>query len=372
MQPPKLTEMALTPLRIALGLAVLGALVYLVVASTTSRPGSRQWRGVDVGSRWHVLPEEEAIRDLREAAALGADMVRVDLRWNWLQPDGPDAYSRYRMARVERLLEVARSEGLRVLGQASFSPCWASTAPRTAGGECAPDHGLYPPADPDKYGAFISEIVSRWGDALGALEIWNEPNQVAFWRGTPAQYVALVRNAAQAISRSDHPDLPVVAGALSGSNTSYLQELYDEDIDRWSDAISVHPYDVRWGGPGAGFRDPTIPRRGDQWSFAAGVPAIHEVMLANGDPDPLWITEFGYPDCPATPYCVDPELQGDYLASAMRTASVWPYVDVFLIFRLRDWFSPQPGMQFHFGLLRRDWSPKPAADSVREALAALD
>lgn len=339
-------------------------------ASTSPSTVDGQWRGFDVGSAWHGLPEQDSVRDLREAAELGADTVRVDLRWYWLAPDQEGSYAADRVAHIDRLLEVARSEGLRVVALVAFTPCWASSAPRQAG-ECDPEYPMYPPQDPRAFGDFIGWAAERWGTRVSAFEIWNEPNHPFPWRGTAGDYVDLVREASTAVDRSAYPNLPVVAGALSGADLVYLQQLLSKGIDRWSDAISIHPYAMSWGGPGAGFLDPILDRAGDMWSFAAGVPAVHALMRANGDRDPIWLTEFGYADCPATPYCVSQDDQGAYLASALRLAATWDYVDVFLLYRLRDWYGSGSDWEQHFGVLNGDWSQKPAARQVSGALASL-
>ncbi len=374
---------------IVLALTTLGVLAYF--ASSTPQPDSAfqslgvdmgwalQWqgvdvdrafqlRGVDVGHAWQSLPEAQVDRDLEEATALGANTVRVGVRWEWLQPGGPTS-APDRVRRLDRLLDLARSKGLRVVANLFGTPCWASTAPRLTNQACDPAYRLYPPANPADFGAFVSYVVSRWGGDIAAVEVWNEPNHSGFWRGSAVDYVDLVRESADAVNSSLRPNVPVVAGALSGSDTDYLRQLYAEDIDRWSDAISIHPYDLRWGGDG--FGDSSRPRADKTWSFVGGVPTVHALMEAKGDSDPLWITEFGYAACPARPYCVAPDDQARYLTSALRLAADWSYVDAFLIYRLRDWDGGSFDWQHHFGLLQQDWSPRPAANAVKTGFSIL-
>jgi hypothetical protein len=194
------------------------------------------------------------------------------------------------------------------------------------------------------------------------VEVWNEPNTPSFWRGSPQQYVELVHAAAEGVRTSPYADVPVVGGAVSGSDLAYLGVLFDAGIAQWTDAISVHPYDVRFGAEG--YSDPSLARDGDIWSYAFGVPHVHDLMVARGDTDPLWITEFGYPNCPGTPHCVTPELQADYLAKAAELAESWPYVDLFMVYRLRDWVPEDGTMEAHFGVLNQDYSQKPAAQAL--------
>jgi hypothetical protein len=89
------------------------------------------------------------------------------------------------------------------------------------------------------------------------------------------------------------------------------------------------------------------------------------------DTDPIWITEFGYPDCPATPYCVTAEAQADYLRKAAELAASWPYVDAFMVYRLRDWLPQDGGIEARFGVLNEDGTPKPAGKALSETFRGL-
>jgi hypothetical protein len=324
-------------------------------------------RGVSTSLIWGWVPESESARDIREAAALGADTIRVTFRWDSLQVFGPGAIPQAQAEMIDRLMAVAKSQGIRIVAQVMGTPCWASAGPK-ANGACTGNASSYPPAHADDYGAFVHQIADRWGGQISGYEVWNEPNLASFWSGTPAQYVDLVHAAKTAVTGSSYPAPPVVAGALSESDTTYLQKLYDQHVDRWSDAISIHPYAIRWD---IGMVDPLLEALGDVGSFASGVPAVHTLMKANGDSDSIWITEFGYPTCSGQFLCVSQQKQGDYLASALRRAAEWPYVNTFLMYDLRDWSGPGSDINQKFGILNADWSPKAGTAPVKQALADL-
>jgi hypothetical protein len=334
-----------------------------------AQPAS-QHRGVGASLVWGWIPEEDSARDLREAAALGADTVRIVFPWDYLQQWGPGAIPEPQAALIDRLLAVARSEDLRVIAVPMGTPCWASTAPRVDGGGCSPavNPRIYPPTDPASYGDFVRQLSDRWGDKIAGYDVWNEPNHEGFWNGTAADYVNLVREADEAVAESSHPGTRIAAGALSGSDTVYLQKLYNHDVDRWADAISIHPYAIRWD---IGMVDPLLESVGNPWSFASGVPAVHDLMTANGDSDPIWITEFGYATCASGFFCVSQQKQGEYLASALRLAAGWDYVDTFLMYDLRDWTGPGSDVNQQFGILNEDWTPKQGTSLVKQALADL-
>jgi hypothetical protein len=136
-----------------------------------------------------------------------------------------------------------------------------------------------------------------------------------------------------------------------------------------TDAISFHPYD--YSSSTEGFGDPTVERPPSltKVSFASGIPAMHQVMVANGDSDPMWLTEFGFANCPAAGVCVPTDTQARYVASSLQKAATFNYVKVVLLFRLRDWYPS--GRNLGYGLLNQDWSPKPAYAAAQSALASL-
>jgi hypothetical protein len=179
--------------------------------------------------------------------------------------------------------------------------------------------------------------------------------------------VGLVRQAALGVDDTPFWNLPVLAGGLLFSDAGYLNQLYNLGLARWSDGISVHPYDIH-----AAFGDPAQrwPAKEAARSFATGIPLLHRVMLNHGDSTSLWITEFGYATCPATPLCVDPQVQARWLVSAIATAARWRYVRAMVIFRLRD-TGTDDNWEGRFGLLGLDGTPKPAFGAVSAEFSAL-
>ena len=172
--------------------------------------------------------------------------------------------------------------------------------------------------------------------------------------------------AANGVEDSRYRDTPVVGGALSGADVNYLRRLLNAGMSNATDADTIHPYDLGL----LGFGNPAVIRNGDSGSYLFSVPRFHQELVDRGVKDPIWITEFGYPDCPGVPYCVSVANQAKWLASAARTAGGWPYVDAFLVYRLRDWAPPTGLMEARFGLLNKNGTPKPAASAVAEIFRA--
>src|SRR5207244_4651549 len=83
----------------------------------------------------------------------------------------------------------------------------------------------YAPSNPADFADIARWVTSRYGTKLAALELWNEPNlaskqflNAADQAGT---YSTLVK-AAYPAAKAGNADVPVLAGAISGTDQSFL------------------------------------------------------------------------------------------------------------------------------------------------------
>jgi hypothetical protein len=169
------------------------------------------------------------------------------------------------------------------------------------------------------------------------------------------------------------PGLPIVAGVLAENDTSWLGQAYAAGLKGYYDAISVHPYNVRFDTPATG--DPTVP-----WptqlsvdSFASGLPWVHNLMQQQGDGNkPIWVTEFGFSDCTAaSALCVSDASQATYMAGSYRLLSHLPYVAVALGYNVRDTQNAPSDWNYNFGFVHADWSTKPVFTTLQQTFSCL-
>jgi hypothetical protein len=314
------------------------------------------------------VTDAQSDREVAAACGLGSTVARVAINWSQLQPVRGQIDMGY-AARIDRMIGGLGRCGipteLTVLG----TPCWTSTDPRISPSYCSPTSWRFPPRDTSTFGDVISWALQRWGSSLAALEVWNEPNSPWFWLGSAQQYVALVSEAVDARNASGS-QVPILAGALAGADTGYLRSLYAAGM-RGQGGISMHPYTLclsaaAFANPASGScRRPKAPQRsGHRSIFRAGIASVHRTMLSAGDPGGLWLTEFGYPSCPATPYCVRQSTQARWVATSLRLAASLPYVRAAIVFSLRD-IGNTLDWNDRFGLLARDFTPRPSYRVVR-------
>ena len=155
---------------------------------------------------------------------------------------------------------------------------------------------LVPPRNAGDFGAFVG-LPRRASCAARSrgYEIWNEPDEAAFWHGG-APDVAQVRRAAEGrrTPRSRPPIPPPTSstGPTTGNNYDWIDGLYNNGAKGSFDAVGVHT-DTACLDRGPDF----FYREGGeigQYSFL-GYQTVHGVMAAHGDGDtPIWMTELGW------------------------------------------------------------------------------
>ncbi len=328
----------------------------------------QQLRGVNLTPNWEWpgsagMDDATSARELQSACSLGADLVRFTVKWNRLEPvQGriDEAYAR----RIDQVLAEASSCRIKVLVTLMITPCWAAADGTPV--KCPPGAGtIDPPSDPATYGSIVERMLRRW-PGIYALEVWNEPNLTSFWHGTAAEYAALA-NAATAAANRIGSRTQTLVGSIGAADTRYLHKLYSAGIHGY-DGISIHPYDFQMN---AGFT-PRGRWKGHRDLFENRVDSIHRAMLGEGDRSKgLWLTEFGYSVCPTQPYCVSAGRQARSLADSFRAAAGWRYVKGLTAYDLRDAGDDANVWDNRFGLLRRDFSPRPGFFAIRSVLRKL-
>jgi polysaccharide biosynthesis protein PslG len=316
---------------------------------------SIEGNGFAVGGNFQNLPGGEAQRDFDAMRASGARWIRMDINWAVIQRDGPASFD---WTNFDRVAAQATARGFQILGVILYTPSWA----RPAGG-----NARTPPADLNAYAKFVATAVAHYS-LLGvhAYEIWNEPNLASFWqpRADPARYAAMLRGAYAAVKRVD-ATATVVSGGLSPATDSggsvapitFLKGLYTNGAKGSFDALGHHPY--CW---------PAYPGETQSWSawYQMDAPrtSLRSVMEANGDgAKKIWATEFGAPTRGAN--AVSESQQADMLARALTVFHSYSWAGPIFWYSQRDLGTSPSSREESFGILRNDFSPKPAFNVLR-------
>jgi hypothetical protein len=183
-----------------------------------------------------VTPGARAAR-LREVKALGADTLRIEVRWNEVAPQpqakvrpafnasDPAAYASDPNAfpgffPYDDLVRQANALGFRILMTITGdAPRWATQDGRSTSFETA----NYRPS-PAEYASFAGAVAKRYSGSFGGLppvryfSIWNEPNHVFFIKpasDAPRVYRNLAYAAIPAIRQNAAPGTKVFVGELA-------------------------------------------------------------------------------------------------------------------------------------------------------------
>jgi hypothetical protein len=348
-----------------------------VRSATASAAVPAQMAGIQTHLLWADVSDAEMRRQLDLVASSGATLTRVDVGWASVQEQGPGGLGAWYTGRLDALVAAANARGIKLLLTFMNTPCWASSAPESLKQGCAGEWwsrgvSAYAPNDPADYAAALGMLAARYKGKVAAWEIWNEPNSTDFFKAPDqaAAYAALVKAAYPAVKAAD-PAATVVAGSLSQSDHAFTARLYQLGIKGFFDAFSVHPYsdDV----------SPLDTRAGQdaRYSFVRGVPAVHSVMLANGDERPMWLTEAGFSTSPVRTSDhwrngVSEATQAQFVRQHLQQVGKWPWVRAIVWFNLQDAGTDRNDLYSNCGLRRWDGTAKPAWAAFQDGIASLD
>ncbi|MDT5180647.1 MAG: polysaccharide biosynthesis protein PslG [Mycobacterium sp.] len=334
----------------------------LVATESSAQPNEQQCAsanakgrvGVSDGADMLDMTDEDLDRLLRAARDAGVWSVRVDVDWSRIEAErGHRDWSD-----VDRVIHSVRVHGMCAHGLISYAPAWAADP-------AVHPHGSYFAPEPNLFAQFARDAASRYRHGVTVWEVWNEPNTVNFFKPRPdaAKYGALLA-ATYAAIKSVAAELTVVSGGLApaednGSDiapTTFLKGLYEEGANRYFDAFGIHPYTY-----------PALPNdlTTSAWNTALRLSAMHDVMIDGGDArKPIWITECGAPTGTA-PVAVSEETQAQTVRIMLRAARDVAWLGPAFVYSIRDSGTDRSDPEQNFGILRRDFSPKPAYSVVR-------
>ena len=296
-------------------------------------------------------PEQSAALTRR----VGGRISRLTLDWRQAEPRP----GRYELREYDRIYRALRRRGVRPLWIPMFAPRWAWEPGVRCAGDCR-----YPPAE-EADGAWrrlLATLARRYPRSAG-IEVWNEPNLGLFWdpRPDPRRYSELLRSAHRAVKRVA-PEMPVVSGGLANVETDdagnlsigdFAQAMYQGGAARHTDALGLHVSPSRVNG-----------------LDEDAIEALQEARDEAGDgAKPIWVTEVGASTKgPPGPALYNEAGQAEALVESFRRLSEEVDVTVVLVHTLVE--RRVPGVAGGFGVVRRDFSPKPAYCALGRELRA--
>jgi hypothetical protein len=315
--------------------------------------------GTQFHCMWGHYSNAQRTAVLDKLAAAGVSWVRLDVGWYGIEDTHKGARNSWYLGTADFCVNQARARGLKVLVTLWATPGWAN------GGGAREK----PPTNPNDYADFARFAAEHFRGRVDAWEVWNEPDPwQAFFTGTTAQYVNLLKAAYPALKDGD-PSAKVVLGGPSSNDAAWISQVYSLGAKNYFDVMATHPYQ------GIADAPPEQPTDGNRWWFTQ-TPAVRNVMLANGDgAKPIWFTEYGWSahanwaGVPNWERGVTAQQQGDYLVRSLEYAQAhWPYVEVMFWYKERANPSVQSVHLEGYALLNTDLSERPAYGALKSYL----
>ncbi|MFC9660440.1 beta-xylosidase [Nocardia sp. NPDC127606] len=313
--------------------------------------------GIAGGHSWLKLSTGELDRQMSGVVDAGATWIRMDLDWSLIEHDR----GRKDWSMTDRVVRSARAHGLHVLAILTYSPPWARQDPGPGGNKVAPYPALF--------GQFVADAVERYRDQIKHWEVWNEPNVTSFFAPLPhvGLYAQLLHQAATAV-RTRQPGGQVLVGGLAPAAdngrdiapSTFIERLYDLGSALDFDAVAVHPYSY-----------PELPSSPSRDNAFQNLTRLRAIMDARGDTSKrLWPTEFGAPTGTGA-RAVDEQTQAEILGGGLDLMAAMPNIGPVFVYSLIDAGDDRQNLEDNFGMLRRDYSAKPALAQVRARAEVL-
>lgn len=290
---------------------------------------------------------------LEKAAALmqeaGIGMVRTDFLWKDIEPQK----GRFDFTKYDRILDTLDRHGIKALAILEYNPVWREAAWNAA------------PVTED-YVAYAAATVRHFKGRVRYWEIWNEPDSKTYWEPQDSlkRYSVLLKAVYPVIKQED-PTAQVVLGGLTETGPYALRHLYQLVGKDCFDIVGIHPF------VNAKKINALQSLRGIYYS-------LMRVMTEFGDQEkPIWFTELGCPGVKVPTrenawwegFSDTEEEQAQWVTTIYSQALHWKGVQriFWAFFRQTDGFF-RCGVD-NFGLVREDFSKKPAYEAYKKIAA---
>lgn len=293
---------------------------------------------------------ENLAKTLASIKEVGASTVRFDFLWSDIEPkEGQFDFSRY-----DPLMEALAKNNIKVLALLLYSPAWDGSDWRQA-------------PDPKLYCRYARAVAGRYKKVVRDWEIWNEPDHPDFWQPQDQMrtYVQLLKRAYTDLKKED-PSCIVHLGGLSNALPGCLKNIYEQGAREFFDVVGLHA-----------FANPLQPEA------VVGLRSLYDeilsVMRANKDAEKkIWLTQISCPGMirpeDAEPWWLRPNLteeqQAVWLKNVFQEALKWPNIGKLFWSFLRDTDRHFNSGVDYFGLLRHDFSKKPAFVAYQDLVLA--
>jgi hypothetical protein len=236
----------------------------------------RNFREVSIGLCEDYPKESRSLAAARNDLALlktnGIHVMRISFSWLDMEPE----FGKFDWSFWDDFVRVAVDEyQIRLIPYICYTPRWASSSTNQ-------DFWQHPPKDDAAFANFLRQLVDRYKNRIHSWEIWNEPDNPYYWRGSVEQFETLLQVGATAVRQSD-PQANIVMGGLAW-NPEFLESIISNPAAFTNvDVVNLHNYYETWASE-------PLERIPDYIGRAADLLQHHNFRK------PIWMAEVGYSD----------------------------------------------------------------------------
>jgi hypothetical protein len=238
-------------------------------------PGTRPWRYLGANpDGWYCPAPAQCSNGADPLARIDTDMalaqqlyvsnVRTEIPWFLVEP----ANGVYDWTRVDYIFNSASRHGFLIQPILVYTPSWDG-----------PSYSAFP--HPSSFGSFVTAFMNRYGRAINAIELWNEPDGgQSLTVNDPHSYVADILIPGYNAVKASHPSVQVIDGGSindSGTCCAWLSGIYNAGGGSYFDIASFHDYG------------------GNYAQIAQQYQAVINAHRAQGN-KAIWLGEYGVSD----------------------------------------------------------------------------
>ena len=287
----------------------------------------------------------------------GFTRMRDDLYWNSFERKPGE----YRIPeRLERAVDMGREYGIKTLLVIGYNNTVAY--PGKFGRPFLPNEEMY-----RCYGNAVVAGIRLFGDRVTEWELWNEPHPSTH----PVKDYLPMLKTVYPMAKAENPDITVIScgggGAGGGPGGGMILPIVQNGGADFQDAFSIHPYQAPYL-PEVGYdaQNSPVSRVNIQLVANHMRNICNRNVRSDGKKLNVYITEIGwFVEHPALrQYPVSPMMQAACAARmflAVRRENI--YTGVYW-YDFQDDGVDRVEKEHNFGLIREDYSPKPAFQAV--------
>lgn len=314
-----------------------------------------------------IRDDSSRLRQYDAIKSEGFPAVRLIVEWPLIEPQP----GQYDWTSIDAQVDDARQHGLTILAVVTYAPAWAVTPEGR--------NFVHPaPANPATFVEFTRIAADRYRGVIRNWEIWNEPNIRQNFAPDPdvALYSAMLVGAYAAIKTIDPYSVvisggtsPAVDGPGSIAPTTFINGLLTGIAANSFDGVGMHPY----SSPNL------LSAQREPYSSKVAIGYVTRRMNQTGQGHKrLWFTEYGAStantpqgddaDTSAQHVGVSEDRQAEILVDGINYLRSLPNGGPIFIFDHRDLETFSTTVDYSYGLLRADFTPKPALAAVQRLL----